>query len=137
MTEPHKTRVNEWPRWPDGRGWAGIGIYLLTLLILIMLWRDRSLRSDEFFQAIAVLVIGTGFVNGVVAWAFSATQGGGELAKRNADVVETMASGAAEKIDQPQEVKVINEPKDPVPTETAEASAPAEKPTEDLPDYAR
>lgn len=128
------TKNNKGFCWPDARGWIGVGIYSLTLVILLMIWKDRSLRNDEFFQAVAVLIIGTGFVNGVVSWAFSATQGGGELAARNADVVENTIKSAvapmAGKNETPQDVRVINEPQEPVPTDPA-------APKEELPDYAR
>lgn len=119
--------------WPDGRGWIGIGIYILTLVILFMMWQDKDLRKDDFFQSVAILIVGTGFVNGVVSWAYSATQSGGDLAQRNQSLVENVAAATAQKNGEPQEVKVINAPAEPVPTETSAASPPAE----DLPDYAR
>lgn len=125
------TKRNNGLCWPDARGWIGIGIWVLTLIILGMMWADRSLRDDEFFQAIAVLIIGTGFVNGVVSWAFSATQGGSELASRNADVVQTVTSAVAPvgKNEEPQDVRVINPPTAPVPVDSPIP--------DELPGYAR
>lgn len=114
--------------WPDGRGWIGIGIFVLTLIILGMMWQDESLRKDDFFQSVAILVIGTGFINGVVSWAYSATQSGGDLATRNQNLVETVAQGAVSKNGEPQEVRVVNPPSAPVPVDA---------PAEELPDYAR
>lgn len=116
--------------WPDSRGWIGIGIYLLTIMVLGMMWADASLRNDDFFKTIATLIIGTGFVNGVVSWAYSATQGGGELANSNADLVKNVAAASFPQGNGPQEVKVINPVSEPVPTEP---STPDEK----LPDYAK
>lgn len=118
--------------WPDARGWVGIGIFLLTVAMLAMMWADKSLRDNQFFQNLSILIIGTGFINGVVSWAYSATQGGMELANRNAGVVEKVAQATADKGNAPQEVKVVNEQADPVPTITDPTT-----PTEELPDYAK
>jgi multisubunit Na+/H+ antiporter MnhB subunit len=84
---------NERPWWaPDARGWIGIGVFALSVMLLSMMYRSSSFRNDEFVQTIATLVIGTAFVGGVVAWAYAATKGGGELADRNATIVEKQAS---------------------------------------------
>lgn len=79
-------------KWPDARGWIGIGIYSLTVMVLWMLAAFPELRRDEFFKTIATLIIGTGFVNGVVSWAYSATKAGGELAETNAAIVQQQAT---------------------------------------------
>lgn len=80
------------PGWPDARGWIGIGSFVLTLVVLAMLALVSELRSDEFFKTIATLIIGTGFINGVVNWGYGATKGGGDLAERNAALVEKQAA---------------------------------------------
>ncbi|NYD88738.1 hypothetical protein [Sphingomonas melonis] len=80
---------------PDARGWIGIGVFVLTVMVLWMLAVFPDLRQDEFFKTIATLIIGTGFVNGVVSWAYSATKGGGEIADRNAAIVERHAETPA------------------------------------------
>lgn len=72
----------------DARGWVGIGVYLMAIMDLWMIVLFPELRADEFFKAVSMLIIGTGFINGVVSWAYSATKAGGELADRNADLVE-------------------------------------------------
>lgn len=82
-----RRRMNEWPEWPDARGWIGIGVFALSVMLLAMMYNDAKFREDEFVQTIATLVIGTGFVGGAVAWAYSATKGGGELADHNANLV--------------------------------------------------
>ncbi len=64
-TLAHSSR---WPGWPDARGWIGLGSFVLTILVLLLIWRDPDLRKDEFFKTIATLIIGTGWVNGVLAW---------------------------------------------------------------------
>jgi hypothetical protein len=69
---------------PDSRDWIGIGTFSLTVFILALIWKVPDLRNSEFFKSIAVLIIGTGWVNGAVAWAYSATKTGGELANRAA-----------------------------------------------------
>lgn len=83
------------PWWaPDARGWIGIGVFALSVLLLAMMYRNTAFRNDEFIQTIATLVIGTAFVGGVVAWAYAATKGGGELAERNADIVKKQAEAS-------------------------------------------
>lgn len=80
------------PWWaPDARGWIGIGVFALSVMLLAMMYNSAAFRNDEFVQTIATLVIGTAFVGGVVAWAYAATKGGGELAERNAGILEKQA----------------------------------------------
>lgn len=126
MSQP----VNRMPHWPDARGWIGIGIFALSVMLIWMM-RDASLREDEFFQTIATVIIANGLM-AVVSWAYAATKGGGELAEKNAHIAETVATQVANtsKNDTPQDVRVINEKADPVPTDPT-------LPVEELPDYAR
>jgi hypothetical protein len=79
------------PGWPDARGWIAIGSYLLVVLILVLIWADRTLLRDDFFKVIATAVILTGWNGGPLSWAFAATKSGGELADRNASLVERQA----------------------------------------------
>lgn len=74
-------------RWPDGRSWISIGCFVLVLIVLLMIWLDRSLLRDDFFKTVATALIVTAWLNGPVGWAFQATKSGGELADRNADIV--------------------------------------------------
>ncbi|HEX8415640.1 MAG TPA: hypothetical protein VF637_17435 [Sphingomicrobium sp.] len=86
---------SERPWWaPDARGWIGIGVFALSVMLLTMMYRSSAFRNDEFIQTIATLVIGTAFVGGVVAWAYAATKGGGELADRNASIIEKQAEAS-------------------------------------------
>ena len=78
------------PGWPDARGWVGISVVAISIMLLWMM-KDPALREDEFFQTIATLVIGTGFVGGVVSWAYAATKGGGEAAESSARIAEAAA----------------------------------------------
>ena len=79
------------PWWiPDARGVIGIGIYLLVLMVFAMMAWKAELRQDEFFKTVSALIVGA-FIKDVVAWAYSATKGGGELAERNAAIVEQKA----------------------------------------------
>lgn len=87
--------MTRWPNWPNERGWIGIGTFALTIMILWMIKEDPTLRDDEFFKTIATLVIGTGFISGPVAWAYSATKGGSEAAESNARIAES-ATGVPE-----------------------------------------
>ena len=81
-------------RWPNARDWIGIGTFVLTVMILWMIKEDRTLREDEFFKTIATLIIGTGYVGGVVSWAYAATKGGGEQAESSARIAESVAGVA-------------------------------------------
>lgn len=76
---------------PDGRGWVAVACFVLVLLMLLMMWADRSLLRDDFFKTIATALIITAWLNGPVGWAFQATKSGGELADRNASLVEESA----------------------------------------------
>ena len=72
---------------PDARGWIGIGIYSLCIMVLWMYAAYPDLRNDDHFKALMTLIVGTGFINGVVSWAYAATKGGGELAEQNATII--------------------------------------------------
>jgi len=78
-------------RTPDARGWIGLGSYLLVAVLLLMIWEDRTLLRDDFFKVIATAIILTGWNGGPLSWAYSATKSGGELADRNATLVEEQA----------------------------------------------
>jgi hypothetical protein len=96
-------------RYPDARGWIGIGSFVLTVTTLAMILFDRTLLRDDFFKVIATAVILNGWNSGPVAWAYAATKGGGELADKNADIVRDQASAARPK----------GTPDDPISTEEA------------------
>ncbi len=117
---------------PDGRGWIGIGVFGLVIMLLWMIAAFPDLRQDEFFQTIVTLIIGNGLM-AVIAWAYAATKQGGELADRAASIVESQQP-AMPPAGAPQPVTVVNAPSDPVPT-TDSAAAP--EPDSALPDYAR
>lgn len=89
-------------RWrvPDARGWIGIGVYLLVVAVIALLALVPDLRSDEFFKTIATLIVGA-FIKDVVAWAYSATKGGGELAASNAAIVAASTAPAAPALQPP------------------------------------
>ncbi|RVT93682.1 hypothetical protein [Sphingomonas crocodyli] len=78
---------------PDARGWIGIGVYALVVMVLVMLAALPELRQDEYFKTVATLIVGA-FIKDVVAWAYAATKGGGELAERNASLVEQQAKAS-------------------------------------------
>lgn len=121
-------------KWPDARGWIGIGVFALSIMLLWMM-KDRSLREDEFFQTIATVIISNGLM-AVIAWAYAATKGGGELAEKNATIVHENATAAVSAAvalsDHPQEVKVVNPPEDP-----ANVVEMVSVPVDERPDYAR
>ena len=75
---------------PDARGWIGIGVFLLTVMVFVMTAAVPALRENEYFKTLGTLVVGA-FIKDVVSWAYAATKGGGELAERNAAIVEQTA----------------------------------------------
>lgn len=85
--------MSNW-KWPDARGWIGIGIFLLTMVVLVLFAAVPALRKDEFFQTIATLIVGA-FIKDVVGWGFSATKSGGELALTNSRIIENNMTGGS------------------------------------------
>lgn len=77
---------------PDARGWIGIGVFLLTVMVFAMTAAIPELRNNEYFKTLGTLVVGA-FIKDVVSWAYAATKGGGELADRNAEIVAQRAQG--------------------------------------------
>lgn len=111
MTPRHSPVVGSWsavaslgPGWPDARGWIAIASFLLTVFVLVLIWQVPDLRKDEFFKNITVLIVGTGWINGALTWAFSATKNGGDLAMRNADLLEQQARAPTGRADDPLSV---------------------------------
>jgi hypothetical protein len=76
----------------DARGWIGLGCYLLVVILLAMMWADKTLLRDDFFKVIATAIILTGWNQGPVGWAYQATKSGGELADKNAEIVKQQAA---------------------------------------------
>ncbi len=88
-------------KWPDARGWIGLGVFLLTCAIFAMIATVSELRDNEYFKTLGTLVVGA-FIKDVVGWAYSATKVGGELAQRNADLVERQANASPPIADKPE-----------------------------------
>ncbi len=80
-------------KFPDARGWIGIGVFAISTMLIWMMHNSRELREDEFFQTIATVVIANGLM-AVIAWAYSATKQGGELAEKNANIVHENATAS-------------------------------------------
>lgn len=123
--------INNWPRWPDARGWIGVGVFAISIMLIWMM-TEKELREDEFFQTIATVIISNGLM-AVVAWAYAATKGGGEQADNMANIARTATEAVA--VSTPaiptrgtQKVEVVNPPEHPVPTVAT---------GDELPDYAR
>jgi len=91
----------------DARGWVGLACFVLTLLVLLMMWADRTLLRDDFFKTIATAIILTGWNNGPVGWVFQATKGGSDLADRNASIVEQQATAATRNNDTSQQAPTV------------------------------
>lgn len=94
-------------RVPDARGWIGIGSFVLTVSTLAMILFDRTLLRDDFFKVIATAIILNGWNSGPLAWAYAATKSGGELADRNASMVERQAAAPAGTPTDPVNVKDV------------------------------
>lgn len=77
----------------DARGWIGIGVFLLTVMVFVMTAAIPALRDNEYFKTLGTLVVGA-FIKDVVSWAYAATKGGGELAEQNATIVRKQAEAA-------------------------------------------
>jgi len=88
-------------RWPDARGWIGIGVFLLTVMVFVLTAAVPALRDNEYFKTLGTLVVGA-FIKDVVSWAYAATQGGSLLAQRNADLVERQANASPPIADKPE-----------------------------------
>jgi len=71
-----------------------MGSFMLTVATLTMILFDRTLLRDDFFKVIATAIILNGWNNGPLSWAYSATKSGGELADRNASLVEQQAKAS-------------------------------------------
>lgn len=72
----------------DSRGWIAVGCFVLVLVILLMIAIDRTLLESDAFLILATAVVITGWVQGPVGWAYQATKQGGDLAERNATLLE-------------------------------------------------
>lgn len=102
--------------WPDARGYIALASFFLAIMVIWIMKEDARVREDEFFQTIATILIANGWMS-VVNWAYAATKGGGELAERNANIVQETATTAG---NDPKKVVVVNKKNDPVPTEEGE-----------------
>jgi len=58
----------------DLRTWAALGLFGLTWHLFDMISGKPELTGNQGFMALAQLVIGTGFVGGVVAFLFAASK---------------------------------------------------------------
>lgn len=107
----------------DARGWIGFGCYALVIVVMMMIWLDKSLLKDDFFKLIATAIVLTAWINGPVGWAYQATKSGTEAAASSARIAESAAGVPSPPTPptEPAEVMVVNEPDAPVPTTTGDA----------------
>lgn len=78
-----------------------IASFALTVQVLWMMVLFPDLRKDEFFKDFAALIVGTGWIDGALSRAFSATKSRGELADCNASIVERQAQQPTGRPDAP------------------------------------
>lgn len=62
----------------DFRGWLGLGLFLQTTALFAVIAFVRDVRGDQGFMTLASAVIVTGWIGGVVAFAYSAGKKDGE-----------------------------------------------------------
>lgn len=74
----------------DARGWIGIGVFVLTVGVMVVMVIFPEIRTDEFFKTIATLIVGA-YIKDVVGWAYQAGKGAGELALTNAEFIQNQA----------------------------------------------
>ena len=47
---------------PSARGWYAVGLFVLTLVILVMIAFLPELRNDEFFKSLSTAIVVTGYI---------------------------------------------------------------------------
>lgn len=50
------------PGYPSARGWYAVGLFVLTLVILVMIAFLPELRNDEFFKSLSTAIVVTGYI---------------------------------------------------------------------------
>lgn len=108
------------PFWfPDDRQWVTIGLFGLTVVLLLMARENPALWEVKLFELLIQAIVITGLLNMVSAFHFSAN-------KAATDADQTKAENTGKAFDalkaarEPQPVKVVNDDADPVPIETQE-----------------
>ena len=81
--------------WPRARTVAGAGIFVLTLIVLLMIRENPALAKDDLFKMLAQAIVVQGLVGLALAFWFT----------------------AKEREAHPQQVEVTNTPAHPVPVE--------------------
>lgn len=110
----------EHAQWPRARTIAGAGVFLLTVLILAMIYDKPELADNDLFKTLAQAIVVQGLVGLAMAFWFTAKERDGV----------------------PQPVEVTNDPDKPVPVDTkpepeptpqAAPGRPVPAPTPDTP----
>lgn len=112
-------RVPSW-QWPDARGYIALGSWLLVVFIFLLIKEERELLESDAFLILATAVVITGWCQGPVTWAFGSNKTSGELAERNAGIVERQAEFSNAPGDSPQPVEVVNNEDQAVPVKPGE-----------------
>lgn len=61
-------------RMPDSHGWFSVGLYSLTVLILLLMAFVPALRTDDLFKMIAQGIVLTGLINLAASFYFGASK---------------------------------------------------------------
>lgn len=104
----------------DPRSVIGIASFVLVIIVLVLIKFDKTLLESDAFLILATALVITGWVNGPVSWAYSATKTGGELADANAKIVVDQAST-------PRKVEVDQPANKPIPTTDSPAVPAGDK----------
>jgi len=121
------------PGWPSERGWVMLGIFALAGSMLKMAEVHPENWDVELFKALLTLVIGTGLINMILPFFFTANKADETKAENSGKAFDAMKA-MAENTTTPQPVQVVNNSDEPVPT--TEAPPPVDYaafPTEEKP----
>ena len=78
------------PGWPDVRGWIMIALFMLTTQIVWMIYFRPNLAEIDLFKTIAQVLVVQALVGLALAFYFTATKTGSELAKQQGDITERL-----------------------------------------------
>lgn len=56
---------------PDSHGWLAVAIISLVFYIITLLAFVPSLQDNELFKTLATVIVGSGFIGGVIAYFYS------------------------------------------------------------------
>lgn len=88
------------PGWPDTRGWIVLGLFGQCTYIIWLIARYPKLAEMDLFKLIAQGLIIQALIGLALAFFFTATQTGSELAKRNSKIAEAAMQNMTDQRDE-------------------------------------